>query len=766
MRHARYRFGEYELDLASRSLSRNGVAVTLPPKSFECLAYLMAHRERAVGRDELISAVWGRIDVSDTVVAQTLLRARKALDDSGDRQARIRTVPRFGYQWVAPVEEVHRVIAPASPDATVPAAAPVSDSAPTPTPPRRHGWRFASVLIVAVLVALGALLWLRPWQQQVTPTSSTAGTIVVLPVAVTPQEPEDAWVRLGAMDYIAARLRLGGMSVLPSEQALHLGARLRTAKGEAEWARIRATSGAAWVIAPEAYRGTTGWRVRLQMFDGRRARTIDARGETALVAASAAADSWLRRMGRVPPDEGGSRPLAERVQQIDAELSAGQLPAVRRLIAQASPEQRAEPLLRVREAQLEYRAGRMDQAARVFEAVLGARTPDEDVRALALMGSGAVEIRRRQFARAEAYYSDALALLTRTDRVVTDPNLLGQAYNGRGVSRVEQGRIDDAVRDMARARVAMQQAGNLIEAAMVGTNLGIVETRRGHHSQAIMEFERAMEVFRRFEVDDYLAATLSAMAATQLTMAQPLQALQTARRADELARSVEDGTLDQRIAAVLTRAQLDAGRLRDANSGLVRLRRLGVPDDAPRMRRLAMRLALSEGRLAEADALARRLPPPEEPIDVETGLTAVQAALSRNDFGTAQAWMSRMEGATGIDAHLLTAAAQALMVRAQGDRADTSAFVDRAWRDATRADSPETRVRVGVALACLLLDKRPEAAVAVLGDLDAFVETDYRVAWAMWRLHRALGDRTTADRLERQAVALKGERDLTRVPVL
>src|SRR5262245_58818913 len=100
----RYRFGEFELDPASRELLRGGERVALPPKSFDCLVHLIAHRDRAVGRDELIAAVWGRVEVSDTVVAQTLLRARKALDDTGERQSIIRTVPRFGYHWVAAVE--------------------------------------------------------------------------------------------------------------------------------------------------------------------------------------------------------------------------------------------------------------------------------------------------------------------------------------------------------------------------------------------------------------------------------------------------------------------------------------------------------------------------------------------------------------------------------------------------------------------------------------------------------------------------------------
>ena len=107
-----YHFGEYRLAPAARELWHAGQLAALPPKSLDCLTYLVEHRERAVGRDELISAVWGRADVSDDVLAQTLLRARRAVGDTGNEQRAIRTVPRFGYRWVLPVDDVVVALAP------------------------------------------------------------------------------------------------------------------------------------------------------------------------------------------------------------------------------------------------------------------------------------------------------------------------------------------------------------------------------------------------------------------------------------------------------------------------------------------------------------------------------------------------------------------------------------------------------------------------------------------------------------------------------
>ncbi len=68
---------------------------------FDCIAYLIEHRNRAVGRDELIAAVWGKTDVAYSLLGQLVAKARRALGGSGSDTNVIRTIPGFGYQWVA-----------------------------------------------------------------------------------------------------------------------------------------------------------------------------------------------------------------------------------------------------------------------------------------------------------------------------------------------------------------------------------------------------------------------------------------------------------------------------------------------------------------------------------------------------------------------------------------------------------------------------------------------------------------------------------------
>ena len=53
-----FRFDEFEFDPSRRLLTRNGVPVSLLPKPFEILAFLVLNPGRVVSKEELIRAVW------------------------------------------------------------------------------------------------------------------------------------------------------------------------------------------------------------------------------------------------------------------------------------------------------------------------------------------------------------------------------------------------------------------------------------------------------------------------------------------------------------------------------------------------------------------------------------------------------------------------------------------------------------------------------------------------------------------------------------
>ena len=101
-----YQWSDYLLDNKVYRLLRNGNRVEVEPQVFDLLVYLIEHRDRVVTRDELLNNVWKRRIVSDNALNARLKEARKAVGDSGNKQAVIQTVRGRGYQFVAQVIEI------------------------------------------------------------------------------------------------------------------------------------------------------------------------------------------------------------------------------------------------------------------------------------------------------------------------------------------------------------------------------------------------------------------------------------------------------------------------------------------------------------------------------------------------------------------------------------------------------------------------------------------------------------------------------------
>ena len=78
----RIKFGEFELDEERFCLHRAGRAVSIRPKVFDLLAYLVRHRERVVLREELVDALWGSTVVCLGSLSGLVNELRSALGES------------------------------------------------------------------------------------------------------------------------------------------------------------------------------------------------------------------------------------------------------------------------------------------------------------------------------------------------------------------------------------------------------------------------------------------------------------------------------------------------------------------------------------------------------------------------------------------------------------------------------------------------------------------------------------------------------------
>ena len=89
------KFDGHVLDLDQGRLLRDGADVALRPKSLTLLVYLLTNAGRILHKDELVSAVWPAVTVSDESLTQCIMDIRRALGPIAD--GLIRTLPRRGY---------------------------------------------------------------------------------------------------------------------------------------------------------------------------------------------------------------------------------------------------------------------------------------------------------------------------------------------------------------------------------------------------------------------------------------------------------------------------------------------------------------------------------------------------------------------------------------------------------------------------------------------------------------------------------------------
>lgn len=103
---ASYRFGPFTVDASSYRLLRGADVVPLSPKIIDLLLYLVARQSALVPKDELFTALWPDVAVTDNALTQAVSELRQALGDDSSKPTYIQTVARRGYRFIAPVEPI------------------------------------------------------------------------------------------------------------------------------------------------------------------------------------------------------------------------------------------------------------------------------------------------------------------------------------------------------------------------------------------------------------------------------------------------------------------------------------------------------------------------------------------------------------------------------------------------------------------------------------------------------------------------------------
>jgi TolB-like protein len=100
-----YLFEEFALDTNRRELRRGPDLVAVAPQVFDLLEYLIRNHERVVSKHDLLASIWHGRNVSESALTTRINAARCAIDDTGEAQRLIRTLPRKGVRFVGVVRE-------------------------------------------------------------------------------------------------------------------------------------------------------------------------------------------------------------------------------------------------------------------------------------------------------------------------------------------------------------------------------------------------------------------------------------------------------------------------------------------------------------------------------------------------------------------------------------------------------------------------------------------------------------------------------------
>jgi tetratricopeptide (TPR) repeat protein/DNA-binding winged helix-turn-helix (wHTH) protein len=303
-----YRFDGVEVDPSQRSLRREGEELAVRHQSFQVLVYLLEQRHRPVTKEDLINYIWQSQAVTDDSLVQVIIELRRSLGDDPRRPRFIKTVPKVGYRFIAPVEELsfdQPVPMEIAQQTTVEiefeetivdeideiGVAHAIEARPAKLlPPARVTTRFrlALIAVVSVLLLVGALavyLTSKSWQAQAQFAEVTLPQVPGKhPVAVMYFDNQSAsadldWLREGLADMLITGLsRSKDLTVLSRRQLQVLLERIDYRPGDKtdlhDTLRIGQQSRAELIILGSFAKLDGSIRIDAQLQDARTGQTI------------------------------------------------------------------------------------------------------------------------------------------------------------------------------------------------------------------------------------------------------------------------------------------------------------------------------------------------------------------------------------------------------------------------------------------------------------------------------------------------------------
>jgi len=201
------RFDNFELDVCAGELRKGGVKLRLQGQPLQVLAILLQSPGNLVTREELRNQLWPAdtfVDF-DHSLHNAIARIRETLRDSAQTPSYIETLPRRGYRFIAPVEEVAPPSMPTENGEQAKEA--VASAMPAAPPPkRRTGVIIALLLSLGACCAVGLAAWMAWQHRQAGSVAAAPRSIAVIPLQNLSGDPSQEYFADGLTDQLITEM--------------------------------------------------------------------------------------------------------------------------------------------------------------------------------------------------------------------------------------------------------------------------------------------------------------------------------------------------------------------------------------------------------------------------------------------------------------------------------------------------------------------------------------------------------------------------------
>ena len=194
-------FGNFEADLRTGELRRDGSRIKLQEQPFRVLALLLQQPGEVVSREELRKELWPAdtfVDFDHSLNA-AIRRLRDALGDSAENPKFVETVARRGYRFLAPVS------IPISGLQTVAGPQKVIAVAPQPTTSQHRRMMVAAVMVLSLGICVLAVTLIRNRSAK-RKEEPRIQSIAVLPLGNLSGDPAQEYLADGITEALIGRL--------------------------------------------------------------------------------------------------------------------------------------------------------------------------------------------------------------------------------------------------------------------------------------------------------------------------------------------------------------------------------------------------------------------------------------------------------------------------------------------------------------------------------------------------------------------------------